>query len=160
MLWGPYSEKETRDFISAAITDANEKPCTNYIFAADLKNTGALIGSCNLTLAGEEGEMGWIVHRDYWRRGFGTEMGKALLRFGFESLGLHRILAHCMTENHGSYRIMEKIGMRREGLFLESRPAHKGSAEKYADEFSYAVLEKEWRAQNGLVGRSPVGPSL
>ena len=71
-------------------------------------------------------------------------MGQILLRFGFDELNLHRIVAHCDAENYGSYRVMEKIGMRREGLFLEGRPANKLSDKKYGDELSYAILKDEW----------------
>ena len=60
---------------------------------------------------------------------------------------LHRILAHCDDENVGSYRVMEKIGMRREGLFIEGRQAHKQSNKKYSDELSYAILKSEWSVE-------------
>ena len=144
MIWGPNTERETRDFINMAITDANDVPCTSFIFAAVYKETGALIGSCNITVSDHEAEVGWILHRDFWNQGFGTEMGRELLRFGFEDLGFHRVVAHCDAENHGSYRIMEKIGMRREGLFIQSRPARNRSDKRFIDEYSYAILKDEW----------------
>ncbi|MDR0469141.1 MAG: GNAT family N-acetyltransferase [Peptococcaceae bacterium] len=146
MPWGPNSEKETRDFIRLAISEAGEKPCVAFFFAAVSKEADMLLGSCNITIAvsGDEAEIGWIVHRDHWKQGYGAEMGKALLRFGFDELSLRRIVAHCDAENHASWRLMESIGMRREGLFIESRPAHKGSDKAYGDEYSYAILEREW----------------
>ena len=150
MIWGPNSEKETRDFINLAITEANEKPCFNYIYAADQKATGALIGSCNITVSGSQGEIGWILHRDYWQQGYGTEMGNALLQFGFTELGLHRIIAHCFADNHASYRLMEKIGMRREGEFIEGRRAHRQTKRLYSDELSYAVLSDEWEMRREI----------
>ncbi|HOJ11508.1 MAG TPA: GNAT family protein [Clostridiales bacterium] len=52
-------------------------------------------------------------------------MGNRILEFGFNDLGLHRIIVHCYTENYGSYRVIERIDMRREGCFLEARPANK-----------------------------------
>ncbi|MCL1804729.1 MAG: GNAT family N-acetyltransferase [Clostridiales bacterium] len=151
MIWGPNSEKETRDFISLAIIDAEEKPCTFYVFAAVLKKTDRLVGSCNITVAaeGDEGEVGWILHRDYWKQGLGTEMGNALLEFGFQDLGLHRVLAHCSTENYGSYRVMENIGMRREGTFIESR-RRAPSDKEYGDEYSYAILADEWETKKEI----------
>ena len=150
MVWGPNSEEQTRAFINMAMTKANENPCTNYQFAAVLKDTNKLIGACNLALTGSEAEIGWILHRDYWKQDYGTEMGKSLLEFGFGELNLHRILAHCDAENVGSYRIMEKIGMRREGLFLEGRPANKLSDKKYSDELVYAILKDEWETQKDI----------
>ena len=147
MVWGPNSEEHTRVFINTAISKANENPCTNYQYAVALKATDKLIGACNIALSGDEAEIGWILHRDYWRQGYGTEMGTTLLDFGFGDLNLHRIVAHCDAENIASYRIMEKIGMRREGLFIEGRSANKLSDSKYGDELSYAILKDEWESQ-------------
>jgi len=144
MVWGPNTTEQSQAFISMAISKAEENPCTNYQYAAVLKETGNLVGACNLALSGDEAEIGWILHRNYWKQSYGTEMGKALLELGFDELRLHRILAHCDAENIGSYRVMDKIGMRREGLFFESRPAHKQSDKKYSDELSYAILKDEW----------------
>ncbi|MGV2685913.1 GNAT family N-acetyltransferase, partial [Clostridium perfringens] len=60
-------------------------------------------------------EIGWVFNSTYHRRGFATEAARALLQHGFEVLGLHRIIATCQPENTPSYRVMEKLGMRREG---------------------------------------------
>ncbi len=144
MMWGPNTQDETRAFIHMAISKAEETPCMNYQYAAVLKDNGKLIGACNLALSGDEAEIGWILHRDYWKQGYGPEMGRAMLKLGFEELHLHRIIAHCDAENYGSYRVMEKIGMRREGLFIEGRPANKLSNKKYGDELTYAILKEEW----------------
>ena len=151
MLWGPNSEEQTRAFIASAILAANENPCTNYQFAAILKSTNKLIGACNLArIRSDEAEIGWILHRDYWKQGYGTEMGKALLDFGFEELLLRRVFAFCDAENYGSYRVMEKIGMHREGLYIEGRPANKLSDKKYSDELSYAILKAGWETQKEI----------
>lgn len=144
MIWGPNTELQTQEFINNAINEAERQPCTNYQYAAVLKQTGKLIGACNLAICGDEAEIGWILHKNYWKHGYGTEMGKAMLELGFDKCRLHRIIAHCDVENYGSYRVMENIGMRREGLFIEGRPAYKGSDKKYSDEISYAILREEW----------------
>ncbi len=150
MLWGPNSEEQTRQFIAMAIEYAEKEPCINYQYAAILKTTGKLIGACDLAINGSEAEIGWILHRDYWKQDYGTEMGKAMLDFGFESCHLHRMIARCDAENVGSYRVMEKIGMLREGMFMDVRPAHKGSGKIYGDELSYAILRDEWEIQNEI----------
>ena len=144
MLWGPNTEEQTRAFINMAIFQVDEKPCTNYQYAAVLKDTGILIGACNLAISGDEAEIGWILHYKFWRQGFGTEMGTALLEYGFNAQHLHRIIAHCDAENQASYRVMEKIGMRREGLYLEARPGNKNADSKYSDWVSYAITKDEW----------------
>ena len=112
MVWGPNEESHTKAFVLQAIAQSKEKPCRNYQYAAILKLSKKLIGVCNLAISGDdEAEIGWILHRDYWKQGFGTEMGKYIVEFGFNELGLHRIIAHCDVENYGSYRVMERIGM-------------------------------------------------
>ena len=67
-----------------------------------------------------------------------------LAKLGFEGHDLRRIIARCDVENVGSSRVMEKIGMRREGLFREYRRTRAGSSKPYRDELSYAILKKEW----------------
>ena len=151
MPWGPNTEDETRAFIDAAIKEtAEDNPNKSYMYAAVLKDTGRLIGGCDISIKDNLGSLGWILHRDYWKQGYMPEIGKALLKFGFEECGLHRIVARCDLENYGSYRVMEKIGMRREGVFLESCPPNKLSDKPYNDEFSYAILKDEWDAQNEM----------
>ena len=126
MQWGPNTEAQTRDFINTSIKETVlDNPNKDYKFAAVLKDNGRVVGGCDIHVNGGEASMGWILHRDYWKHGYGPEMGKALLKFGFDGLNLHRVIAKCDAENYGSYRVMEKIGMRREGLFIEGRPANK-----------------------------------
>ena len=66
---------------------------------------------------------------------------RAVLAFGFKKMKLHRIIATCQPENMASHRVMEKIGMRREG-FLKMHPHDN----EWWDEYYYAVLEEEWEA--------------
>jgi RimJ/RimL family protein N-acetyltransferase len=60
-------------------------------------------------------EVGWRLHPDHWGRGLATECGRASLRYGFEDLGLDRIIAVAMAENVASLRVMEKLGMKKAG---------------------------------------------
>ena len=147
MLFGPNSEEQTMDVIKRFIRQAEENPIVNYDYAVVLKESVKLIGSCGITLSDDKGEVGWLIHRDYWNKGYGTELAKELLRFGFKDLKLRRIVASCDAENIGSYKIMEKLGMRKEAHFLEARPAHKKSNKKYSDELRYGILKREWENQ-------------
>ncbi|MCL2741149.1 MAG: GNAT family N-acetyltransferase [Oscillospiraceae bacterium] len=149
MDFGPNDREQTKAFIDRSIRGAAEDPALNMQYAAVSKGSGKVIGSCSLRLyRGDEAEVGWIVNADYWRDGYGSEMGAAMLGHGFGELRLRRIFARCDSENVGSYRLMEKIGMRREGLFIEARPPHKLSDRSYGDELNYAILRDEWEAKN------------
>lgn len=86
-------------------------------------------------------EIGWVLHPAYHRQGYASEAAAALLRYGFETMGLHRIIATCQPENPASYGVMEKIGMRREGHFQQC--IYRGG-EHWWDEYFYAMLAREW----------------
>ena len=151
MPFGPNTKDETQAFLDRAFAKYEANPTTNYSFAAIIKETGKLIGGCELDLSGDhKSEIGWILHRDHWNKGYGTEMGKRLLTLGFDELNLQKIIAHCDTENIGSYRVMEKLGMRREGEFFDARPPHKQSTRQFSDEFRYAILKSEWEVQKEI----------
>jgi RimJ/RimL family protein N-acetyltransferase len=64
-----------------------------------------------------------------------------LLKFGFQALNLRRVIAACHVDNHASYKLMEKIGMRREGHFIKE----KLHGNVYCDRFQYAILQEEWK---------------
>lgn len=89
------------------------------IFAVTLKQPpDTLIGSVGLQICREDqrGELGYWIGKDYWNRGYCTEAARAILPFGFEQMGLHRIQACHFVRNPASGRVLEKIGMTREGL--------------------------------------------
>jgi RimJ/RimL family protein N-acetyltransferase len=84
--------------------------------AMQLKSTGELIGTSGLQPLEDTGEIevGYNLSEKYWRQGYGLECARAWLKYGFETAGLERIVAIAHPENTGSWRIMEKCGMRYE----------------------------------------------
>ena len=84
--------------------------------AMELKATGDLIGTSGLQPLEDTGEIevGYNLSQKYWRKGFGFECAMGWLRHGFETCGLERIVAIAHPDNVGSWRIMEKCGMRYE----------------------------------------------
>jgi ribosomal-protein-alanine N-acetyltransferase len=90
-------------------------------------------------------EIGWALHPRYQRQGYTTEAAAALLRYGFETLRVHRVIATCQPENIPSWRVMEKLGMRREGHLRQCIQLHD---EKWWDEYFYALLADEWFQAN------------
>ena len=93
-------------------------------------------------------EIGWVLHMGYHGRGYATEAALALLGCGFATLGLHRIIATCQPENVASWRVMEKLGMRREAHF---RKCFQRDEATWWDEYFYAMLEEEWFAARSAV---------
>jgi len=86
-------------------------------------------------------EIGWVFNPTYHNRGYASEAAKAILDFGFGKMKIHRIIATCQPQNPPSYRVMEKIGMRREGYFKKCIP----NGTDWWDEYYYAILKEEWK---------------
>lgn len=92
----------------------------------------------------KQGMVGWFLGREYQKKGYATEAARAIISFGFSELGLHRISARTGKDNIPSWKLMERLGMRREAHFRESHTV-KG---EWRDEFIYAVLAHEWQTRN------------
>ena len=99
---------------------AMEREIGYSMWAVDDKNTGAFVGQCGIRPvqegAGPEIDLAYHYTRASWNKGYGTEAAIAVLAHGLGQVGLDRIMAVAMPENTGSWRIMEKAGMRYEGL--------------------------------------------
>jgi ribosomal-protein-alanine N-acetyltransferase len=125
------------------IASQKEEPRRNFEVAVALKERNTLIGGGRISISDarhREGFIGYILNRDFWGRGYATELAQALLDFGFEKLGLHRIYATCDIENKPSAHVLEKIGMQREGRLREYRL----QGENWRDQYLFAVLDREW----------------
>ncbi len=83
-------------------------------------------------------EIGYLLLPDYWGKGYGTLIAKELINICFNELKLHKITASCNIENIGSWKIMEKVGMKREGT-LE---AHRYKNGKFVSELKYGLINK------------------
>jgi ribosomal-protein-alanine N-acetyltransferase len=113
-----------------------------FEIAIERKEDGKVIGLLGLIRQDQEqGEIGCALGVEYRGQGYGTEAIKAMIDYGFNSLGLHRIHADTSTDNIASCRIMERLGMRQEGL-LKGAVYEQG---KWVDRHVYAMLADEWR---------------
>jgi RimJ/RimL family protein N-acetyltransferase len=92
--------------------------------------------------AGQQAEIGWVLDPAVQGRGLGTEFAAALRDIALDGLGVRRIEASCFAENHASRRVMEKIGLRLEGVFREESLHRSG---RWLDGASYALLASEPR---------------
>ncbi|MGA9109702.1 MAG: GNAT family protein, partial [Smithella sp.] len=146
--FGPNTEEDTKAFINKAIIKQKARPRLSYDFALVNKSKNKVMGSCGINIIraeNKEGEIGYVLNRNYWNQDYMTEAAQKVLSFGFTQLGLHRIFATCDPANIGSSRVMEKIGMQREGYLRETRLIKGG----WRDFLLYSILKKEW--QNGKV---------
>lgn len=116
-------------------------------FPVILQQTSQLIGHMvfHLWFAPRTYEVGWVFHPAHQGQGYASEAAAALLRYAFEDLQAHRVIATCQPENPASYRVMEKIGMRREGHFRQCVYRQENT---WWDEYFYAILAEEWFSNN------------
>ena len=92
-----------------------------------------------------QGDIGWSLHPDHWHRGYATEAARALLAYVFAERRLHRVTSGCDARNVASFRLMERLGMRREAHFRQSHCADGA----WQDQYLYALLREEWLAREG-----------
>jgi len=112
MLWGPNTQEETMRFLLDVIENQKVIPRRKYDFAL-IDEQGRHIGGCGIYLdeTFKKAEVGWILRKEEWGKGYGSEAARELIKFGFEVLGLDEITATCDARNRGSAKVMEKCGM-------------------------------------------------
>ena len=112
-------------------------------FAVILEETNQLIGAIGLVINKRfnRAELGYWIARNYWNKGYATEAAMRVLEYGFAERNLHKIHASHLKRNPSSGRIMEKIGMKKEGEFKE----HVIKWGKYEDLIISGITQIEWR---------------
>ncbi|WP_444664239.1 GNAT family N-acetyltransferase [Cellulomonas sp. CW35] len=111
---------------------------------------GALVG--NLYLHHDEPRgwhgysLGYVFHPDEWHQGYATEACRALLDVCFRQWGAHRVSARCDPRNEASWRLLERLGLRREGHVRQAASFRTDDAGRpvWHDAYLYAVLDTEW----------------
>ncbi len=143
----PKSIDDTREIIRDVIEDKGKDKRTKYSWVILIKSGSIFLGEIGLNLAPERFRMAEIYYNlvpDRWGRGFATEAARRILDFAFYELNLHRIIAGVATGNTGSIRVLEKLGMKREGMHRDILPIRG----EWKDNFSYAILENEYKGRN------------
>lgn len=135
---GVMDEKAVKEIVSEELSDETE------CYAIELKSNHQVIGHIiyHPWFMKHTYEIGWIINPCYQNLGYATESTKGVVAYGFQNQKLHRIIATCQPDNPASFRVAEKIGMRREGYFKQCIFIEDGV---WWDEYFYAILENEWR---------------
>ena len=146
--WTHRTADDVRQFVQRFVDQNKARPRLKHQLAVTLAGHDAAIGNCGIRLEridAHEADIGYELAPQHWGRGYATEAARAILRFGFEELKVHRIWAWCIADNLASARVLEKIGMQPEGR-LRDREWFKG---RWWDVLMYAILEPEWRPRHG-----------
>ena len=138
----PFTDASARWMVQWAQEKKRKEPRTAFVFGVTLSPDAPIVGVASLTIRDlglGEADVGVMIGRDHWGRGYATAAVRELLALGFDMLHLHRISGECDPENVGSARVLEKAGMMREGYLRESR-RQKG---RWVDRLLYAVLDRD-----------------
>jgi RimJ/RimL family protein N-acetyltransferase len=152
--WEQVRPQDSQQWVDEFVSWQQQTPRVKYQFAFSEIGSERIIGNCGVRiddLKHRQGNMGYEVHPDYWGRGYASEAAAAMVRFAFSTLHLHRLWALCVSENIASWKVLEKMHMRREGHFRE-RVYFKG---QWHDHYHYGLLASEWRAQQADLATSP-----
>jgi len=139
----PFSKEE-------ALAVVKRRQVNPAFMAVELKSTGKVIGNLYLNhmppAKAATYEIGYVFNRNYHMQGFATEAASALVDYTFNHLAAHRIIASCNTDNHASWRLLERLNFRREAthkqnmFFSEDEQGHP----RWFDSYQYAILQSEW----------------
>lgn len=138
MTWAPHrSVEETRQFL--AYCEEEWRKGASYPWVILDKETGKLLGMIHLFVRGHRAELGYVLARLHWGKGIMTEAGHPVVAWALEQESIYRVGATCDVENPASARVMEKLGMQREGILR--RWLRRPSKETPSDCYCYAIVK-------------------
>ncbi len=141
----PYPQAEAERLIKDMRRMHPDTPGEWFQFAIALRSTGELIGDCGAKPSAYDPtttQIGYTIGRAHQRCGYGSEAVRTLLGYLFDARGMHRVTASCDGRNVASMGLLERLGMRKEGVMLQSVWA-KG---EWTDDVLFAMLASEWAA--------------
>ena len=149
----PYPVERAQAFIGWLVEHHPDEPGEWYQLAIAARDAATgILGDCGFRSRVEEPaivDIGFTLHPSAQGRGLATEAVGELLRYLFEERAKHKVCADCDTRNDASWRLLERLGFRREGTFRASYR----DASAWADEHVYGLLADEWSG-----GRADASP--
>lgn len=142
----PATINDTGVLLNGWLDQQQLSPRSSYIFCIKQSDTNRFVGLIALILGKVNFKIAEVWYKtlpEYWRQGFTTEALTQLLNFGFTDLGLHRIEAGCAVENIASIKVLQKVGMTREGRKRKVLPI-RGN---WVDNYLYAILDTDFKSK-------------
>jgi len=142
-FWQAWTAEQVEELIYSQAEVFLGDPGVPFILGVIEPDSGALIGAVHLTINSIEdrqGELGFSFNPAHTGRGFATEAVNAALGYAFFTMKMHRMFAAVDTRNERSWKLMERLGMRREAHFIHANL----EGQYWTDDFTYAMLEHEW----------------
>ncbi|HSJ91085.1 MAG TPA: GNAT family protein [Ilumatobacter sp.] len=164
-IWSIRSQPGVSDWLTRAAVDREEfvtyttepKRLAKTLVVELRDQPGTIIGDLMVSIQdpwaqfevtdqarGVEAELGWVFAPEHGGRGYATEAVRAAMSICFDRLGLRRVVANCFADNESSWRLMERVGMRRE-VHTVRESLHRSG--QWLDGLGYAILADEWRTR-------------
>jgi RimJ/RimL family protein N-acetyltransferase len=144
MLWAARDRAQSTEALTRMIAENSLENDGDYLtLAVTITGASTVVGHVELGLVSAEhqqGEIGYVFHPDYQGKGFATEAARAMVRLGFDELGLHRLIGRCSARNTASAKLMTRLGMRQEARFVDCRKVNG----QWREELVFAILHREW----------------
>ena len=130
--------EETREYVQMCLLAWDVGKAFHWVIerAEDKQLMGMIIARVNA----EKWELGYVLARSHWRQGYMTEALKVLIGWALKQKEIHRVWAVCDVDNIASARLMEKVGMQREGI-LKRWSVHPNISDEPRDSFCYAITK-------------------
>ena len=139
--WRPHSNiNQTTEFLKGCIAAWEKEQRFPYVFL--LKGTDNPIGMVDFHINGSTVEIGYVVGRPYWGRGYVPEAVSVIVEWALNQPSIYRVYAVCDVENKASARVMEKVGMQLEGV-IRRHIIHPNLSTEPRDCFLYAIVKKQ-----------------
>lgn len=138
LIWSPHSSvAETEDYLRRSLAEAAGG--AKYPFVIEKRDDESVLGVIDLRVDRFKAEVGYVLARGAWGKGYMTEALRAVVEFAFTLPEVRRVGAFCDVENLASARVMEKAGMEREGV-LRKFGIHPNASAEPRDVFCYSVV--------------------
>jgi len=139
LTWRPHSDiNVTREFLERCIREWERG--NSFSWVIELKDNGKLIGMVELTINAHRASLGYVLARPYWSQGYAAEAAGEVVNWAIKHPHIYRVWAVCDVENVASARVLEKIGMRREGI-LRRFILHPNIDEEPRDCYCYSKVK-------------------
>jgi len=139
----PYTLEHAESWIATA--QENVRGEKSFEFAIIEPTSGEVVGAVGLSYHKEnrKGELGYWIAEQYWGKSYGTAAAEAMLKFAFQEKNYHKVFGRFLINNPASGRIMQKIGMKEVGVFVDD--VYK--EDKFETVHYYEILQSEWKSK-------------
>jgi RimJ/RimL family protein N-acetyltransferase len=139
LMWRPHQNlEETKDFLRRCLAVWEHGPAFPWVITR--KEDHQLLGMIEIRLEGFKAEVGYVLAKPYWNQGYITEAVQAMVDWALKQKEIYRVAAFCDVENLASARVMEKVGMQKEGV-LGRWVMHPNRSNKPRDCYCYAICK-------------------